>query len=185
MADTNTTTPGSTGAFATVDDLAARWHSLSAAESSTATALLEDASDVIRTTAPGWVRASASTLKRIACAMVKRAMVAGDNVGLSQATETTGPFSNSWTFSNPGGDLYLTRSERKALGIGQATGSAVPRFAADSTTRPQSGPVSFGVDANGDLFYTVDDDGSGSPTPKGGSLWPALDDDGDLTMEEQ
>lgn len=125
MAD-KTTNDNDSQPFATVDDLAARWHTLTAAESSIAQTLLDDASDVIRTTIPGWADASTATLKRVTCAMVKRAMIAADNVGVSQASETVGPFANSWTFSNPGGDLYLTKMEKRSLGVsGQTTSSGL------------------------------------------------------------
>jgi hypothetical protein len=38
--------------------------------------------------------------------------------------ETTGPFSRSFNYSNPTGDLYLTKAERRLLGGGvQRAGS--------------------------------------------------------------
>lgn len=123
MADENTGS-GPAQPFASVDDLAARWHSLTDTERTTATTLLADASDVIRTTVPTWAAASPDTLRRVTCAMVKRAMIAADNVGVSKASETVGPFANSWTFSNPGGDLYLTKMEKRSLGVSGQTTSA-------------------------------------------------------------
>ncbi|WP_288805129.1 Gp19/Gp15/Gp42 family protein [uncultured Bifidobacterium sp.] len=104
--------------FASSDDLKDRWPDLSDTE--VAETLLSDASQLIRDTCPGWAQASEATLKAIACAMVKRAMIAGsDNAGLSSTQETTGPFSQTWNFSNPTGDLYLTRTEKQRLGQGR------------------------------------------------------------------
>lgn len=104
--------------FASSDDLKARWSDLSDTE--VAETLLSDASQLIRDTCPGWVHASEATLKAIVCAMVKRAMIAGsDNAGLSSTQETAGPYSQTLTYSNPTGDLYLTRTEKQRLGQGR------------------------------------------------------------------
>lgn len=82
-----------------------------------AEALLADASDLIRTTCPRWPAAKPATLKRIACMAVKRAMQAGpDMSGVTQSTQTAGSYSESLSYANPAGDLYLTTSEKEALG---------------------------------------------------------------------
>lgn len=108
----------SEGAFATVDDLAARWRALSGAENAQAAVLLDDASDLIRTTCRAYAGVPLSTLKRITCAIVKRAMLAGgDAAGISQHTETAGSYSESYSYSNPAGDLYLTAAEKTSLGV--------------------------------------------------------------------
>ncbi|MCI1984077.1 MAG: phage Gp19/Gp15/Gp42 family protein [Bifidobacteriaceae bacterium] len=109
-----------TAAFAQVSDLADRWHALTDAETTKAKVLLEDASQKLRDDYPDAVAAaSPMTLKRIVCAMVKRAMTVGDDMaGISQHSETDGPFNASFTYSNPDGDLYLTKSEKKSLGVG-------------------------------------------------------------------
>lgn len=106
--------------FATPDDLAARWHALTQEETERARTLIVDAGDLIMTQCPRWREASAATLRRVCCAMVKRAMLASDRAGVSQSTQTAGSFSESMSYSNPDGDLYLTSSERKSLGIGRA-----------------------------------------------------------------
>ena len=108
--------------FATVSDLEARWRTLTADEKARAQVLIDDASDKITTTCTGWVDASEATLRRITCAMVKRAMATpmGDDVGaLTSASETTGPFTQQFAFANPNGDLYLTKAERLDLGDGR------------------------------------------------------------------
>lgn len=105
-------------AFATVDDLAARWRVLSDSERRQAETLLDDASDLIRTECPRYSTANLTTLKRITCAIVKRAMLAGgDAAGISQSSQTAGPFTESLTYANPAGDLYLTNAEKTSLGL--------------------------------------------------------------------
>lgn len=108
-------------AFAEVSDLELRWRSLSVSESATATVLIEDASQLIIDECPkAQDDADPATLKRIVCAMVKRAMVRGaDEVGVQTSQTTAGPFSQSQTYSNPTGDLYLTKAERRALPCGR------------------------------------------------------------------
>ena len=70
-------------------------------------------------TCPDWQQARPSTLRRICCAVAKRAMLAGDDTaGVSQHTETAGSYSESYSYSNPAGDLYLTSAEKKSLGVG-------------------------------------------------------------------
>ena len=106
--------------FATTSDLEARWRTLTTAEKSQAGALITDASDIIVTTCPRYADASAATLTRITCAMVKRAMVSGDDaeLGVSSSQQTAGPFNQSFQFANPLGDLYLTKAEKRQLGCG-------------------------------------------------------------------
>lgn len=106
--------------FATVEDLENRWHILTDSEKRTAETLLGDASDKIRSDYPtSWRQCEPTTLRRIVCQMVKRAMlVTDDREGISQRSQTTGSFADSWTFTNPDGDLYLTSSERKSLTAG-------------------------------------------------------------------
>lgn len=111
-----------TDAFAQPEDLEARWHPLTSEEKKRAAVLLADAADIIRDECPGWEKASASTLTRISCQMVKTAMSNDDTAGVTQTNQTVGPFSQGYTYANPTGDLYLTRAQRRQLGaIGQRT----------------------------------------------------------------
>lgn len=114
-----------TDVFATVSDLEARWRGLSEQEQVRAAVLLEDATDLIRASAPRWQHASAGTLRRICCAVVKRALQAeqGSADGLpeprglvSSETHTTGPFSDQFSYANPEGDLFLRAAELRQLG---------------------------------------------------------------------
>lgn len=105
------------GQLVTVADLEARWHPLTPVQQVQAKVLLEDALNLIKTECPSWENLEKATVVRVACQVVKRAMLSSEHVGLTQHSQTEGPFTDSYTFSNPDGDLYLTRGERKALGI--------------------------------------------------------------------
>lgn len=118
------------GAYASVDDLTARWRPLTTDEEiDTATVLLEDASVQIRAEIPGLAARieagdtdALAAVVRVECAMVKRAMTAGDGgFGVTSTQETHGPFSRTFQYSNPMGDLYLTKAERRLLGGGGQT----------------------------------------------------------------
>lgn len=108
-------------AFATHKDIERRWHALTAVERETATTLLEDATQIIMDTCPRWSQTSERTLTAITCAMVIRKMSVGDErLGVTNAQQTVGSFSESITYSNPMGDLYLTKAEKNRLGGGKA-----------------------------------------------------------------
>lgn len=108
-------------AFATVEDLEARWRDLDSDEEAKASTLLDDAGamltalvDVDPTDAQ-----QATLLKIVSCSMVTRAMMAAesDTYGVSQLDYGMGPFSQAAHFSNPNGDMYLTAQEKRLLGI--------------------------------------------------------------------
>lgn len=107
-------------AYATYEDLQARWRTLTEAEQETATVLLDDAGAIIDayvlidTEDEGQMERA----KYVSCSMVRRAMQAteSDMIGISQASATMGPFSQQATFANPTGELYLTAQEKAMLG---------------------------------------------------------------------
>lgn len=107
-------------AYATVEDLMARWRTLTEAEQETASVLLDDAANVI----DGYTfidtedDGQMARAKYVSCAMVRRSMQASesDMMGFSQASATMGPFSQQATFANPTGELYLSGSEKSMLG---------------------------------------------------------------------
>lgn len=111
--------------FATVDDLEKRWHALSISEKEQASALLHDASALIRSQSP-WQTLDADLLLSITCAMVKRALNMSDSGGVSATSQSVGGVSESFTFANPNGDLYFTTLERKLLKIGAQTARSLP-----------------------------------------------------------
>ncbi|MEE8725563.1 MAG: Gp19/Gp15/Gp42 family protein [Bifidobacterium crudilactis] len=106
--------------FAQTTDLEARWHTLTASEQAQAKVLIDDASDKIITVCPRYENLRPLTLTRITCAMVQRAMSISDDAlaGATQHSETTGPMTDSWSYSNPDGALYLKKQELHDLGVG-------------------------------------------------------------------
>lgn len=113
--------------FATITDLQSRWRALSDIEKTRAETLLMDASVIIATmcaqssiTIDETDELQSMTLGAITCEMVKRAMLSPiDQAPMSNYSQTAGSYSESGTFVNPTGDLYLTSSEKKRLGIGK------------------------------------------------------------------
>lgn len=113
-------------AFASYTDIEARWRTLTADEQARATTLLGDASNMLL----ALVRVDESDgqqqalLKQVCCSMVIRSLVAGESTafGVDNMQATMGPFSQQMHFTNPNGDLYLTKSEKHLLGIGHSVG---------------------------------------------------------------
>ena len=110
-------------AFATVADLAARRGDL--ADEARAAALLEDATALMaKTMRDAGVEVDeadevqVALLRSVCCTVAGRCLDAG-SVAYTQSTQTAGPFSASYTLANPMGDVYLTASERRALGAGR------------------------------------------------------------------
>lgn len=108
-------------AFALVSDIEARWRDLSTAEESRASVLIDDASAMLENlvTVDPSDEKQASLLKTVCCSMVIRAMSATeyDAFGVANTSMTAGSYTQSWTYSNPTGDLYLTKMEKRLLGI--------------------------------------------------------------------
>ena len=122
-------------AYATLEDLQSRWRQLSADEQQRATTLLSDAAVKIALACKqSGVAIDAAdelqseALKSINCEMVKRAMMSPiDMPPMSSFAQTAGSYSESQTYVNPTGDLYMTLGEKKMLGIGtQKMGSITP-----------------------------------------------------------
>lgn len=123
-------------AFADVSDLESRWRELSTGEEARANVLLGDASAMLS----ALVEVDSSDyeqsqlLKMVCCDMVIRAMsaTAADAFGVSQTSMTAGPYTQSFSYSNPSGDMYLTRLEKRLLGITTGyIGSIRPMMAGD------------------------------------------------------
>ena len=120
-------------AYATVSDIEARWRELTADEESKAGVLLDDAAAILDTLGvfDPTDATVAANLRTVSCNMVIRAMSASqsDSFGLSQGSMTAGVYTQSWTYSNPSGDMYLTRMEKRLLGItGGYIGSIQPKI---------------------------------------------------------
>lgn len=117
-------------AYATVDDLEARWKSLTANEAERAAVLLDDAAVIINAllASKGITIVNADAAKMVSCSMVKRAMMQADTgmMGITQGTVSADIYSQSLTFANPSGDMYITAAERKALGAGASYIASIP-----------------------------------------------------------
>lgn len=108
-------------AFATYEDLEARWRPLSEDEQARASVLLDDAAVYLQNfvaVVPEDL-AQAEALKIVSCSMVQRSMMASENdaFGITEQTIKADIYSQSLSFANPSGDLYLTASEKRLLGI--------------------------------------------------------------------
>ena len=107
-------------AYADVSDLEVRWRTLTDDEQARAEALLDDASAMLDAyvTVDETDEKQLNLLKIVVCNMVERAMsTGGDTYGVSQQSMTAVGFSQQYTYANPTGDLYITKSEKRMLGI--------------------------------------------------------------------
>lgn len=108
--------------FADVSDIEVRWRTLTSDERDRATALIEDASAMIATLAKDIDVADENQLhliNTVVCNMVIRSISAteSDSYGVDSMSMTAGVYSQSWNYNNPTGDLYLTKLEKRLLGI--------------------------------------------------------------------
>ena len=116
-------------AYATVTDVQARMtRTLSSDEQTQCATLLDDAAVVIDA-----YNASADTdaKKLVSCRMVLRLMDVdadmGVPMGATQGSQSALGYSQSWTISNgAAGEIYLSKLEKKLLGVGDAVGSYSP-----------------------------------------------------------
>lgn len=115
--------------FASVEDLEQRYRSLESSEKTKAEALLQDATALITSElrcANVAIREDdelqRSALRAVTCSVVRRALAGGCGDSITQSSTTTGPFSRQVTFANPTADLYLTKQDKRALGINQGGG---------------------------------------------------------------
>ena len=116
--------------FATVDELKKRWKGMPDGIDDEAEVALEDASQFILDIAPAARTAHQNTRRRIVCAVVKRSMGSPEeSVGVSQLQMGAGPYQQSRSFANPHGDFYLTKLEKKALGVGKQKSGEVDLLA--------------------------------------------------------
>ena len=116
-------------AYATVADVQARTvRDLTEDEQAVCSALLDDAAVMIDAVAPD---ASAGAKLVVSCRIVQRALGSGDAsipIGATQGSQSALGYSQSWTVSSGGtvGELYLSRMDRRLLGLGDRIGSYSP-----------------------------------------------------------
>ena len=110
-------------AFATTENLEARWRTLSDPETVRAATLLGDAAWWLGV----WFKPHnlvalaagdeelAEGLVILSCAMVKRAMTSGAVEGAQSTYQMMGPFTAQVAFKNPDGNLFVYEAERDAI----------------------------------------------------------------------
>lgn len=107
-------------AYADVSDLEVRWRTLTTDEQERAEALLDDASAMLDAyvTVDETDEKQMQLLKIVVCNMVERAMsTGGDMYGVTQQSMTAVGFTQQYTYANPTGDLYISKAEKRMLGI--------------------------------------------------------------------
>ena len=118
-------------AYATVADVQDRlaW-TMSEDQENTCTVLLDDAAVLIDAAA---LNASAEAKKVVSCRMVIRALGDGGDtggvpMGATQGSMSALGYSQSWTIGSGGatGELYLGKTDRQILGLGNQIGSYSP-----------------------------------------------------------
>lgn len=108
-----------TTAFATVTELRERWPEMPTGADAQAEVLLLDASQFMVDIVPSAQDAPDGTKRRVVCAVVRRSMAADEMTGYSSVTQLAGSFQQMASATNPHGDFYLTKLEKRALGHGK------------------------------------------------------------------
>ena len=115
--------------YATVEDVQDRMiKEMSGPQQDVCKTLLEDAAVLIDAFNTG---ATDAQKKTVSCSMVIRAIGTANEVGVpmgaTQGSSSALGYSQSWTIGNGAtGELYLTRNEKKMLGVGNRIGSHSP-----------------------------------------------------------
>ena len=115
--------------YASVSDVQARLtRDLSTDEEAVCSTLLEDAAVLIDAAA---LSAPAAAKKVVSCRMVIRALGDGSYgvpMGATQGSQSALGYSQSWTIGSGGstGELYLGKTDRQLLGLGNSIGSYSP-----------------------------------------------------------
>jgi len=129
--------------YATPADVEARLgRTFTPSELARCTLLLQDAAVMIDSVAPN---ATAAAKSVVSCRIVERVMAeagasgAGVPMGATQGSMSALGYSQSWTVGSGGsaGELYLSRMDRRMLGLGDAIGSYSPTEELTATTPPE------------------------------------------------
>lgn len=115
--------------YVTVDDVRRRMtRQLSEDEVGVCAVLIDDAAELVTTVAPN---AKHAAMTIVICRMVIRALgdgqASGVPIGATQGSMSGLGYSQSWTVSGGStGELYLSKTDRQLLGLGNAIGSYSP-----------------------------------------------------------
>jgi hypothetical protein len=111
-------------AYATISDYEARFGAVDASMAPMVETRLADASAIVRQMAHDPSALDADAACMVVCNMVHRTVAVGgtdlsDGVPFTQMSQSAGVYSVSYSVANPYGDLYLTKLEKRMLGIGR------------------------------------------------------------------
>lgn len=115
--------------YAEVQDVEAGFRALSKEEQTRCAALLSEAAIIIDAYNPD---AGEDAKRLVSCRMVRRLLGDGEDavsfpMGATQGTATALGYSQSWTMSGgSSGELYLSKLEKRLLGIGSRIGAHSP-----------------------------------------------------------
>lgn len=117
-------------AYATAYDVEEGFRALTSEEQTRAEALLQEAAIIIN----AYNQSASTDVKRlVSCRMVRRQLGAGDGgdiqfpMGSTQGSMSAMGYSQSWTMgSGSVGELYLSKLDKKLLGVGNRIGAHSP-----------------------------------------------------------
>ena len=114
--------------YATAADVAAGFRTLTDTETAQAESLLTEAAIIIDSVAAD---ASGDSKKVVSCRMVRRAIGDGSTasfpMGSTQGSMSALGYAQSWTLgSGSNGELYLNKTDRRILGLGDKIGAYSP-----------------------------------------------------------
>ena len=115
-------------AYTSVEDVQAGFRQLKDAEKEKVSRLIEEAAEIIDTAAP---HADDRKKAIVSCRMVRRAIGDGASsvypLGATQGSMSALGYAQSWTMQGgSSGELYLGKTDRQLLGIGNRIGSHSP-----------------------------------------------------------
>ena len=114
-------------AYATCEDIQRR-NGMDVLDPDYVTALLDDAAVIVDAYNKN---ATEAAKKLVSCNMVIRTIGSRDEgvpIGTTQATTSAMVYSQTWTNTNGSGELYLTKLDKKILGVGNRIGCTNPYF---------------------------------------------------------
>ena len=115
--------------YATVDDVEAGFRTLDTDEQEKCSALIGEAGVMVNAVAVG---ANDDAKRLVVCRMVRRALGSGGNdvapMGATQGSVSALGYSQSWTMGTGAstGELYIGKTERQLLGLGNKIGANNP-----------------------------------------------------------
>ena len=118
--------------YASVSDLQQHWPALPVDREAEAAQKLFEATVEVRALYPDVDRRiqaeelDLSVPALVVCRMVKRAMDSPDGqvAGVNQIQQSAGPFGQTLSFTNPDGNVYLSKSDKALLSAGRVRGKA-------------------------------------------------------------